>query len=79
MSNAQIISGVIATAAAVTFAAAAAMTYVIESNVKGVLTFMVDTFGIEMGLDIASNGVEYSVNAFAAVITIAAIRAAVKA
>lgn len=44
-----------ATAAALT-ATAITMDILIQSGVKGVLTALIDTFGVEAGLEIASNG-----------------------
>lgn len=47
--------------------AAGTMSAVINSGVKGFLTALVDIFGIDAGLDIASNGVEYLCTAAAGV------------
>ncbi len=55
------------TASLVLTIAAAAMAAVIDSGVKGFLTALVETFGLDMGMDIACNGVDYLYTAAASV------------
>jgi hypothetical protein len=55
-----------------TATATAAMAYAINAGVKGLLTGLVNTFGIDAGLYIASNGVELGCQA-TAICAIAAI------
>jgi hypothetical protein len=57
--------------AAVSFMTAATMVQVIAAGVKGVLPFLIDTFGLDAGMWIACDGAE-AATTVAAVATIAA-------
>lgn len=60
------------------FLTAATIAQLIANGTKGVLTFLINTFGIDAGMDIACHGFEYAMTASIVTFAIGIIITAIK-